>query len=76
MVEVKNFINYKKIETDLVKQVAIASNAFGLSYEDKFYSSKRMSYIETQVSLQDKLWQYFVEPDEFSMLNLSPIVKE
>ena len=25
--------------------------------------------IETRVSLQDNLWQYFVEPEEFSILN-------
>ena len=30
-----------------------------------------MNVIETQVSLQDNLWQYFVEPNEFSILNFN-----
>ena len=29
-----------------------------------------MKYTETQVTLQDNLWQYFVEPKEFSFLKL------
>ena len=30
------------------------------------------SFIETQVTLKDDLWQFFVSPNEFSFLNLSP----
>lgn len=29
--------------------------------------------VETQVSLQDKLWQFFVEAEEFSFLNFSSV---
>ena len=35
-----------------------------------------MTCIETQVSLQDNLWQFFIEPEEFSFLNMSPLVQE
>ena len=32
-----------------------------------------LTYIETKVSLQDRLLQLFVEANEFSLLNLNPI---
>ena len=35
-----------------------------------------MTYIETQVSLMDTLWQFFVEAVEFSMLDLNPITND
>lgn len=44
------------------------------SVDQKLYIEA--SFIETQVTLKDDLWQFFVSPNEFSFLNLSPKIKQ
>ena len=68
--EQKNFIDYNTVKEEPIEKIF----QFAIIQKIQFGSHllKTMTYIETQVTLQDNLWQYFVEPEEFSFLTLSP----
>ena len=70
--EVKNFIDYNSVGGEIIKRMALETflTPIATSAQQKLYIEA--SYIETQVTLKDDLWQFFVSPNEFSFLNLSP----
>lgn len=65
----QNFIEYSDVKDEpLEKLVKIA---FMLNLNKR--STKLLTYIENRVELHDSIWQYFVEPIEYTFLSLNPI---
>ena len=67
--EVKNFINYKQVDDEPIQQVLELLFAQQLEFDVIHF--RQLKVTETQVSLQDSLWQHFYEPNNFSILNLN-----
>ena len=88
--EIKNFIDYRKVGGETIQKfskIQIVKNLGDLPEDEEtgyhkhfFYMiaiiSLKANLIETQVSLQDNLWQFFVQPHDFSFLNFNPIFSE
>ena len=69
LLELKNFIDYQKVKTEPLQKFRQSKLSAAFYLENP--SIKFMKFTETQVTLQDNLWQYFVEPEEFSFLTFS-----
>ena len=69
--EAKNFIDYREVKENPIERTIQMQYTQELDVNE--YVFNLMTYIETQVSLQDSVMsQFFLEPNELSFLNVNP----
>ena len=69
-----SFVDFEEVKPDPVEATIRFYGTFEIV--EKFKSLKALNYIESRVTLMDKLWQTFVSPDEYRFLNLGPHVSK
>lgn len=67
-----SFVDFEEVKPDPVEGTFRFFGTFAIVEE--FKSLITINYIESRITLMDKLWQTFVQPDEYRFLNLGPRV--
>lgn len=72
--EQKNFIDFATVKDEPIE--SLVQLKFAQALDPKLNVQKQVKYTEMRVTLQDSLWQYFVEPNELSFLTPSEQIGE
>ena len=71
--QAQNYIDYEDVEAQdgYVKTTIGDIEAIPMQSQDG--NPIKLSFVETQVELEDSLWQIFSEPKEITLMNVDPL---